>query len=111
MGGLVAYGAYVPYHRLDWGRIKATLGSGGGRGTRAVASYDEDTTSMAVEAGRVALAALPDRGVVKQGMLGTTAPAYADNTNHSAGHAAPGLAPEALVLDLAGAVRAGVGAL
>jgi 3-hydroxy-3-methylglutaryl CoA synthase/uncharacterized OB-fold protein len=111
MGGLVAYGAYVPYHRLDRGRITAALGSGGGRGTRAVASYDEDTTSMAVEAGRAALAALPDRAAVKQVMLATTAPAYADKTNATAAHAALGLAPEALVLDLAGAVRSGVGAL
>ena len=54
MTGIVAYGAYIPYYRLDRKAITATLGAGGGRGSRAVASFDEDTTSMAVEAGRKA---------------------------------------------------------
>ena len=31
------------------------MGAGGGRGHRAVASYDEDTTTMGVEAARNAL--------------------------------------------------------
>ena len=50
--GIVGYGAYVPFHRLKRSAISAALGSGGGKGTRAVASYDEDSTSMAVEAAR-----------------------------------------------------------
>ena len=54
--GLTGYGAYVPYHRLARADITAALGPGGGKGTRSVASYDEDTTSMAVEAARIALA-------------------------------------------------------
>ena len=49
---IVAYGTYVPAWRLDRAAITATLGQGGGRGTRAVASFDEDTTSMGVEAAR-----------------------------------------------------------
>ena len=56
MGGLVGYGAYVPYYQLERTRIAGVLGSGGGSGTRSVAAFDEDTTSMAVAAGRVALA-------------------------------------------------------
>jgi hydroxymethylglutaryl-CoA synthase len=52
MGNLVAYGAYVPSWRLERSAMR-----GGGRGTRAVASYDEDATTMGVEAARVALAA------------------------------------------------------
>ncbi len=49
MAGLVAYGTYVPSWRLEVA----------GR-TRAVASYDEDATSMGVEAARAALGR--DRG-------------------------------------------------
>jgi hydroxymethylglutaryl-CoA synthase len=45
MGNLVAYGAYVPSWRLERSAMR-----GGGRGTRAVASYDEDATTMGVEA-------------------------------------------------------------
>ncbi len=111
MGGVIAYGTYLPYHRLDRRRIKDVLGAGGGKGTRAVASYDEDTTSMGVEAARLALAALPDRRVVEQLFFATAAPAYADKTNATAIHAALSLPAETLALDLAGAVRSGVGAL
>jgi len=54
MRGILGYGTYVPYHRLQRSAIGAALGTaigaGGGRGTRAVASFDEDATSMAVEA-------------------------------------------------------------
>ena len=50
--GLLAYGAYVPYARLDRKSIGEALGASAGSGTRAVASYDEDTTSMGVEAAR-----------------------------------------------------------
>ena len=57
MAGIVAYGAYVPYWRLQRAAIGAALGSGGGKGTRAVASYDEDATSMGVEAARIAMKA------------------------------------------------------
>ena len=52
MRGILGYGAYVPYYRLRKESITAALGAGGGRGSRAVASYDEDATSMAVEAAR-----------------------------------------------------------
>ena len=57
--GILAYGVYLPYQRLDRRSIAATLGVGGGKGTRTVASYDEDTTSLGVEAARRALRALP----------------------------------------------------
>jgi 3-hydroxy-3-methylglutaryl CoA synthase len=115
MGGLVSYGAYVPYHRLERGRIAGVLGSGGGRGTRSVAGYDEDTTSMAVEAGRAALTGRTgpraERESVRQLFFATAVPAYADKTNATAVHAALRLSSDALAVDLAGAVRSGVGAL
>ena len=63
MPGILAYGSYLPYYRLARSEIGAALGTTAGPGARAVAGYDEDTTSMAVEAGRAALAAAgPDRG-------------------------------------------------
>src|ERR1700730_9696625 len=116
MGGRVVYGAYVPYHRLERSRIAgalggAVMGGGGGKGTRWVAAYDEDTTSMAVEAGRAALAALPGRDGIRQVFFATTVPAYADKTNGTAVHAALRLPADALAVDMAGAVRSGAGAL
>ena len=116
MGGLVSYGAYIPYYRLERGKIAGVLGSGGGRGARSVAAYDEDTTSLAVAAGRAALAGLtgpggPGRESVRQLFFATTVPAYADKTNATAVHAALRLPADALAVDMAGAVRSGVGAL
>src|ERR1044071_9368471 len=54
MRGIVGYGAYLPYWRIERKVIAEALGTSGGSGTRAVASYDEDTTSIGVEAGRAA---------------------------------------------------------
>jgi len=52
MPGIVSYGAYIPYWRLNRAAIGGSLGAGGGKGFRSVASFDEDTTSLGVEAGR-----------------------------------------------------------
>src|SRR5438552_10468591 len=108
--GLLAYGAYVPYHRLKRSAIAASLGSGGSRGERSVASYDEDTTTMGVEAARLALRA--GNGVRPAAVyFATSAPSYLDKTNATAVHAALGIDQEALAVDMGGAVRSGVGVL
>ena len=110
MSGVVSYGTYVPYFRLDKKSIATSMGSGGGKGTRAVASYDEDTTSMGVEAARNALAALP--GARADALVfATTDPAYLDKTNATAIHAALDLPQEAFAVDAMGSVRSGIGAL
>ena len=54
--GILSYGAYVPFRRLDLAEIGPVAGTGGGKGQRTVASYDEDTTTMA-RRGRPARAA------------------------------------------------------
>ena len=111
MAGIVAYGAYVPYFRLQRGAIGAALGTPAGRGTRAVASYDEDTTSMGAEAARTALRSAPE-GVRPAGLYFATAdPAYLDKTNATAIHAALGLPASAPAYDMVGAVRSGAGAM
>jgi hydroxymethylglutaryl-CoA synthase len=110
VNGIVAYGAYLPYFRLDRKAIGESLGASAGAGTRSVASYDEDTTSMAVEAARAATRAAPD---VRPGALyfATAAPAYLDKTNAAAIHAALALDAHAPAFDMVGSVRSGAGAL
>jgi len=110
MPGIVSYGAYLPYWRLGRAAIGTALGSGGGSGSRSVASYDEDTTSMGVEAGRRLLATVP--AGYQPGLLAfaTTAPAYADKTNAAIIHAALALSGSLPAFDAVGAVRSGVGA-
>ncbi len=109
MNGIVAYGAYVPHARLARGAIAEALGVPSGSGTRSVASYDEDTTSMGVEAARTALRAVP---VAPEALCFATAnPAYLDKTTATAIHAALDLDPRAMAFDMAGSVRSGAGAL
>jgi hydroxymethylglutaryl-CoA synthase len=110
MSGIVSYGAYIPYWRLQRSAIAAVLGASGGRGTRAVASYDEDTTSMGVEAARRAMAAAPAGSDVGSVYFSTVAPAYLDKTNATAIHAALGLRRSAGAYDLTGSVRSNVAA-
>jgi hydroxymethylglutaryl-CoA synthase len=108
--GIVGFGAYLPAGRLDRGTIAPVAGGGGGKGTRRVASYDEDATTMAVEAGRLALKGAP--GVLPRAVyLSTTAPPYLDKTNATAVHAALRLSDDAVAADVSGAVRSGVAAL
>lgn len=110
MHGLLSYGSYLPRHRLTADAIKAVLGQAGGRGSRTVAGYDEDATSMAVEAARAARRRAG--GFTPAAVhFATTAPPYADKTNATAIHAALGLGRDVFATDHAAAVRGAVGAL
>ena len=109
--GIVAYGTYVPYWRLDRAAIAATLGVPAGKGTRAVASYDQDSTTLGVEAGRIAMAARPDANPPDAIYFATASPAYHEKTNATAIHAALSLRPGAGAYDFTGAVRSGHGAM
>jgi len=108
--GIVGYGTYLPYWHLQRGAISATLRSGGGKGTRSVASYDEDTTSMGVEAGRVALRAAPEGWSPELVAFATTEPAYLDKTNATAIHAALALPSSIPAFDTLGSARSGIAA-
>jgi hydroxymethylglutaryl-CoA synthase len=110
MPGIVSYGAYLPYWRLQRRTITSTLGSGGGGGTRSVASYDEDTNSMGVEAARDAMRSAHADWSPALVVLATTAPAYADKTNATIIHAALDLPRAVPAFDAVGAVRSSVGA-
>jgi len=110
MRGILSAAGYVPYWRLDRAQIGATFGSGGGKGTRAVASFDEDTTTMGVEAARLALGAAG--GVEPRALsFATASPAYLDKTNATAIHAVLRLDRSVPAFDFGGAVRSANGAL
>ncbi len=111
MAGIVSYGVYVPYWRLQRGAISDALGTGGGRGTRSVASYDEDTTSMGVEAARCALAWAPPSSSPDIVAFATTAPPYLDKANANTIHAALALPSTAGAVDCIGSVRSAAAAM
>ncbi len=110
-GGIAAWGTYLPYWRLQRSAIGGVLGGGGGRGTRAVASFDEDTTTLGVEAARRALAVGPGPGAVQDLWLSTPDPAYLDKTSATMVHAALGLDRSCGAYDFAGSPRSAVGTL
>lgn len=109
MRGVISAAGYVPYHRLDRSEIADFFGAGGGTGTRAVASYDEDTTTMGQAAADLALR--PSDVEPEALWFATSAPAYLEKTNAAAIHAALRLDAAVDALDFGGAVRSGIGAL
>jgi len=107
MRGILAAAGYVPYRRLQRSDIREVMGSGGGKGTRSVASFDEDTTTMAVEACRLLGTDLSPDSL----WFSTAEPAYLDKTNANAIHTALRLDDDVAAMDVGGAIRSGVGAL
>ncbi len=108
--GILAAAGYVPHGRLDRAEIAAFVGSGGGKGTRSVAWYDEDTTTLGVEAARVARRAAP--GASPSALyFSTISPAYVDKTNATGVAAALRLDSDVLAADFGGAQRSAIGAL
>src|SRR5579883_3533365 len=107
MVGLVSYGSYIPYRRLKRSAIAGVLGVPSGKGERAVASFDEDSVSMAVEALRDALRSAG--GAMVQALLfATTTAPYAEKLNAAIVGAAAQLPAEIRAADLTGSVRAGI---
>jgi 3-hydroxy-3-methylglutaryl CoA synthase/uncharacterized OB-fold protein len=102
LAGILSYGTYIPYSRIT----RAALG--GGRGERAVAGYDEDSVSLAVEAAREAVAGASGIDTL---LFATTSLPYVEKLGAATIHAACNLPEGVTSLDLAGSTRAGLGAL
>lgn len=94
--GLLAYAAYLPAYRLG--------DDSGVPGTRVVASFDEDSTTLAVAAGTALLRSTPTDAPA-QLLLATTTPPYLDKTNAAAAHAALQMPSTTFAADLVGSPR------
>src|SRR5437867_3685448 len=110
MVGIVSYGSYVPYRRLKRSSITEVLGVAAGKGERSVASFDEDSASMAVEAVRDALRSAPSPGLQAL-FFATTTPPYGEKLNAAIIGAAARLPAEIRAADVTGSVRAGISAM
>ena len=110
MIGVVGYGAYVPYWRVDRTGITSAIGGRRSPGWRTAASYDEDTTTMGVEAARNALRSVDDLGN-RPVFFATSEPAYLDKSNANAIHAALDLDRATPAFDLVGNTRSSVPAV
>jgi 3-hydroxy-3-methylglutaryl CoA synthase len=114
--GILAYGAYVPITRLQRSAIHAANGwfAGGlrglAKGEKAIANWDEDAITMAVEAARDCLDGW-DRGLLDSVTLASTTLPYADRQNAGVAKEALNLPDAVGAMDVAGSQRAGTSSL
>ena len=109
---LLGVGAAAPRRRLAAADIAAAWGRGGGRGQVAVCPPDEDTLTLAWEAGTAALdAAGIEASHVDALFWGTARPPFAEGPSHAILAAALGCTPHAAGMLTAGSTHAGMDAL
>ncbi len=109
--GILSFGAYIPRARLQ---RKAAAdanawfspGLKNQKGERAMAGWDEDAITMAVDAARDALDGFPREDLVTLQLASTSMP-FEDRQNSGIVATALNLSPEVATLDLAGSLRAG----
>lgn len=120
MTGITAYGAYIPRLRLQrkavaeanaWfaPSLRATA-----RGERAMANWDEDALTMAIEAGRDCLRAkdpIRERACVDAVYLASTTLPFSDRLNAAVAARALSLSDQVYATDIASSQRAGLSAL
>jgi 3-hydroxy-3-methylglutaryl CoA synthase len=111
MSGIISYGAYIPFNRIQRSTIAKALETRGAPGERSVASYDEDTATMAVEAARNAFQGEGAKGAIGSLYFATTNPPYQEKLNAATVHAALQLKPSVRGLDVGGSARAGLGSI
>jgi hydroxymethylglutaryl-CoA synthase len=110
MLGITSYGAYIPVYRLSQSEISRAWGGRGGRGEKAVANYDEDSITMAVEAAIDCLNGM-DRHAVDGLYFASTTPPYGEKQSASIVAAATDLRNDIFTLDLVDSLRSGTSAV
>lgn len=109
MTGIVSFGVYIPIYRLRREALNQIWGLGG-RGERAVANYDEDSITMAVEAGRNCLQGMDKKDIGALYFASTTSP-YKEKQSSSIIAAALDLRENIITADFANSLRSGTIAL
>jgi 3-hydroxy-3-methylglutaryl CoA synthase len=120
MTGITSYGAYIPRLRLQ--RKAAAQANawfapnlmGAAKGERAMANFDEDAVTMAVEAARDCVPAadpIKDRAFVEAVYFASTTMPFSDRQNAGILAAALNLPDAISSLDIAASQRAGTSAL
>src|SRR5580700_8210680 len=119
MAGIVACGAYLPRLRLQRPAIFAANAwfapglRGAARGERAMANWDEDALTMAVEAGRACLPAadpLRQRSHVDALYFASTTAPFSDRSSAAVAAGALNLPADIASVEVASSQRAGVSA-
>ncbi len=114
--GIVAFGAYIPRRRLQRKVIAETHGwfnpglAGLAKGERAMANWDEDAVTMAVEAARDCLGSR-DRNALQSLRLASTTFPFVDRLHAGLVGDALSLGPDVRTSDVSATQRAGTSAL
>ena len=114
--GILSFGAYLPRARMQRKAIAAANGwfnaglKGMAKGERAVANWDEDAITMAVEAARDCLGD-DERSALRSLVLASTTHPFDDRQNATVVATALNLPTALRTTDAAGSLRAGTGAL
>ena len=116
MKGITAYGVYLPRLRLNrQAMVEANAWfdsslKGLGEGERSICNWDEDTITMAVEAGIDCLSALQDKSLSGLNLASTTAP-FVDRQNSVLVAEAMNLNSQIRTMDIGSSQRAATSAL
>jgi len=113
MLGITSYGAYIPRYRINHKVIASAmgfLGAGSLPGEKAVANYDEDSTTMAVAAGFDCLSGMK-REKIGGLFLATVNPPYMLRQNAAIAASALDLPSGIRTADFTGATKSGTSAL
>ena len=108
--GITSYGAYIPYHRMGRETLHNAWGGFPVPGEKAVASFDEDSITMAVEAAIDCLGNI-DRGSIDGLFFATTTSPYTEKLGAATIAAALDLSSEIRTADFTNSTRAGTTAI
>jgi hydroxymethylglutaryl-CoA synthase len=110
MAGITSYGAYVPFYRLSRAEIARAWDAPPSPGERAVANYDEDSLTMAVEAAMDCTGGI-DVGTIDGLFFASTTAPHKDKQTAATIAMVLGLKREAITMDFGGSLRSGTNAL
>ncbi len=110
MIGVLSYGAYIPFHRISREEFSRAWGGFAMPGEKAVANYDEDSVTMAMEAAIDCLKGT-DKGGVDALFFATTTAPYLEKLGSAILATALDLPPETRTIDFTGSLRVGTTAL
>jgi len=114
MTGIVSYGTYIPYYRIDRLNIYMAIGwlnpASMLSGEKAVANYDEDSITMATNAGADCLTGFKRESI--DGLyFATTTPPYLERQNSGIISSALNLYSDITTEDFTNSTKSGTGAL
>ncbi len=110
MAGISAYGAYIPFHRLSRAEIARAWEAPAVPGERAIASYDEDSLTMGVEAALDCTKEVAKESIDALLFASTSSP-YKDKQSAATIAMVLGLSESTVTMDFGGSFRSGTNAL